>query len=127
MTALFQTIYDEAHKAGMDALDAMKPVPMIVGDAVGLFGNQIDPSKPTYYVADGVCGFAWVNVRDGRKPFTKWLVKKGYGRKDDYYKGVTVWVRAGNQSMQKKEAYARAMAGVFSKYGIDCYADSRMD
>ena len=123
----FAAIYKEAHEAGHAAATAANPVPMIVGEETALFSGKLDMSKPTHFIADGVCGFAWVNVRDARKPFAKWLVKQGHARKDGYYGGVTVWVGAYNQSMQRKEAYAYAFASVLHKHGIDCHAQSRID
>ena len=47
--------------------------------------------------------------------------------KDNYQGGLIVWVTVGNQSMQKKEAYAQAMAKVLQEGGINAYADSRLD
>lgn len=123
----FQAIYTEAHNAGQAAATACAPVPMVVGEETSLFSGKLDRSKPMHYVADGVCGFAWVNVKDGRKPFSKWLVKNGHARKDDYRGGVLIWVSDYNQSMQRKEDYAYAFAKVLQSHGIDCYAGSRMD
>lgn len=123
----FAAIYREAHEAGHAAAIAATPVPMMVGEAVSLFSNEIDRSKPVHVVPDGVCGFAWVNIKDGRKPFAKWLVKQGHASKDSYYGGVSVWVGAYNQSMQRKEAYAYTFANVLQKHGIDCHGMSRMD
>jgi hypothetical protein len=120
-------IYAEAHFAGMKALASCTPVPMVVGSPSTPLGNDIDPSKPTYFVSDGVCGFAWVNVKPGNSKFAKWLKANGLGRTDSYYGGVTVWASEGGQSLAKKEAYAYAFAEVLNKYGIKAYANSRMD
>lgn len=115
----------KAHAAGMVALDAAKPTPMVVGQAKSLFSNEIDYSKKTYYEPDGVCGFAWIHFA-GNTPFGRWAKKSGVAR-EDYPKGLCVWVREGDQSMQRKEAYAQAYAKVLTEAGIDCYAASRMD
>lgn len=126
--AVFAALYAEAVAAGTQAAQAMTPRPMIVGEAKSLMSNEIDYSKPIEYVADGVCGFAWVNVKPGTSAFAKWLVKNGHARRDDYYGGVTIWIREYNQSMQRKEAHAQAMAEVLRKGGIErAYAHSRMD
>jgi hypothetical protein len=77
-------------------------------------------------IADGVCGFAWITVKPGNCGFAKYLVKKGAARRA-YGGGVSVWVSAFNQSMAKKEAYARAFAEVLANAGIRAYAESRMD
>ena len=123
----WQALYDEADKAGKDAANACNPLPMVVGEAKSIFSNEIDRSKPMHYVADGVCGFAWVNVKPGNSAFAKWLKAKKLARKDEYYGGVCVWVGAYNQSMQRKEAYAYAFARVLNDKGIKAYARSRMD
>ena len=41
--------------------------------------------------------------------------------------GLSVWVSEGGQSMERKEAYARAYADVLRAAGIEAYAGSRMD
>jgi hypothetical protein len=115
MTNGFQSLWDNARAAGMAAVEALDVQPMVV---VG---------EKRYFVADGVCGFAWVNVKPGTSKFAKWLKASGHARTDSYYGGVTVWVSQFNQSMQKKEAYAYAMAKVFAEAGFDAYANSRMD
>ena len=30
-------------------------------------GDDIDYTKETYYVADGMCGFAWINIKPGQR------------------------------------------------------------
>lgn len=123
----FETLWARADKAGREAVAAMTPVPMLVGSAKSLFSNELDYSKPVEYVADGVCGFAWVMVRPGTSAFARWLKATGRAHADSYRGGVSVWVSDYNQSMQRKEAYARAMARVFADAGVRAYADSRMD
>ena len=126
MTNNFGEIYKEADRAGMEALNKCLPNPMIVEQHV----NQLDDNSPvakSWFVEDGVCGFAWVNVKPGNSPFANFLKANDLGRKDSYYGGVTIWVTAGNQSMQKKEAYAEAFAEVLNQNGIKAYAASRLD
>ena len=123
----YDVIYREAHEAGCDAVEKANVVPMIVGTPSTTFGNDIDHSKPTYYVADGVCGFAWVNVKPGNSGFAKYLKSMGRARKDSYYGGVSVWISDYNQSMQRKETYAHAFARVLNSHGINAYSMSRMD
>ena len=123
----FDALYSAADIAGKAAVKSAVIVPMTVGSPSRPFGNDIDYAQPTYFVGDGVCGFAWVNVRPGNSPFANFLKAKGLGRKDDYYKGVTIWVHDYNQCMQKKEAYAHAFAQVLNASGITALAMSRMD
>ena len=74
------------------------------------------------------CGFAWVNICDGRSAFAKALKKAGIASKS-YSKGFDVWNPSGHptQSMDAKEQGAYAYAEVLRKYGIKCYAQSRAD
>ena len=123
---MFEGIFAEAMEAGRKAAEALTPTPMVVGHAVGILGNEIDYSKDVYYVEDGVCGFAWVNVTPATSSFARWLKKTEKAHKS-YYGGVDVWIGDYNQSMQKKEAHAHAMAKIFTKYGFTAYGMSRMD
>ena len=121
------TIYTEAHSKGMSAGNECSPTPMVVGQPTTPLGNDIDYNKETYYVSDGVCGFAWVNIKPARGGFVKYLKEKGIGRKDEYYGGYTVWVSGFGQSLARKESYARAFADVLTTNGIKAYSMSRMD
>lgn len=120
-------LHAKAHAAGMAAGQASVPVPMIVGEAKDIFSNEFKPGATLYHVPDGVCGFAWVNIKPGNSPFANWLKKSGAGGKDDYYGGVTVWVSEFGQSMTRKEAYAHAYAKVLNDSGVYASSMSRMD
>jgi len=91
------------------------------------------PGGKSYYVADGVCGFASVKVRPATSGFARWLKTlprtEEYlsPRADTYAGGIHIAIIVGNQSMQKKEAYADAMAEVLRHYGVRAYSESRMD
>lgn len=121
----FDRIHEEAHKAGLKALAECVPEPMIVCQ----HANMIDDSSPVVrrdYVADGLCGFAWINVRPGTCSFAKYLKTYRQGYKD-YYGGISIHVREGNQSIAKKEAYAGAFAEVLCNHDINASAESRLD
>jgi hypothetical protein len=112
----FQAIWDEAVKAGREAVTSMDVIPAInLSD-----GSQIP-------VGHGPCGFAWIILKDARKGFAKWAKAQGIGRPDSYYGGINVWIADYNQSMSKKETFASAVAGVLNKHGIDARPMSRMD
>ena len=82
------TVYAEAHALGIAAGNACSPTPMVVGTPTTPLGDDIDYSKDTYYVSDGVCGFAWVNIKPARGGFVKFLKDNKIGRKDSYYGGT---------------------------------------
>ena len=121
------TVYAEAHAAGMAAGNGCTPTPMVVGTPTTPLGNDIDYSKETYYVADGPCGFAWINIKPARGKFVKYLKDNNIGRKDSYYGGYTIWVSGFGQSLDRKSAYARAFVKVLNENGLKAYAMSRMD
>jgi hypothetical protein len=120
----------EAHVAGAAAAEAMTPQPMRVVERVNAFDDDSAIKTDYGIVADGVCGFAWVVLkgntaiaRAAKKVQDKytWSLHKGYPS------GVNLWVFDYNQSMQRKEAYARAFAKVLSDAGHYAYSQSRMD
>jgi len=120
----FEAVYQEAHEAGLVAGKGAIPAPMIVQE----HANQLDDNsavKKEYYVSEGCCGFAWVNVRD--RVFGNWLKAVGKGSHDSYYGGVTIWVGEFGQSITRKEAYAGAFAGVLEAHGIEAGSNSRLD
>ena len=129
----FAMIYSEAYDAGSRAALACTPVPMVVVE----HSNMLDDSSPIKKiyepVMDGVCGFAWINIRPASKQglrdcaFVKWLRARKIGSYDDYSKCWSIRISDYNQSMTRKDAHAHAMAEVLYAHGIDAYACSRMD
>jgi hypothetical protein len=126
MSQGFKGLYKKAATAGHAAAKAATPAPMVVGTAVGLT-DEIDSTKPRYFVPEGVCGFAWIIVRPGNCRFANWLKRQNLAKHDSYYGGVTIWVGEYGQSMTRKEAYAHAFATVLRDAGITAYPYSRMD
>ena len=121
-----EKLLERAHLMGMDAGRRVGVTPMVVGTPTEIFGNEIDYSKPTYVVNDGVCGFAGVVIKPARGKFVSYLKSIGIGNKH-YYGGYYVSVREFGQSLARKEAYAEAYAKVLGEEGMSCYVDSRMD
>lgn len=128
--AAFERLFAEADAAGRRAGEAATPTPIIVGSPSTPLGTDVDPSKPTYYVPEGVCGFGWVKVNPGSSSFARWLVKTGRGS-TSYPKGVQIWIRGYGQSYERKVAHARAMADVLTSSpllaGQRIYAGGRLD
>ena len=123
-------IFNEAVKAGEDALNKCVPTPMVVEKHTNML-NDNSPVEKAWFVPDGVCGFAQINIKANTKENRSFLndlkrakinaFSKAYGG------GYQYWVSQGGQSMQKKEAFAHAFADTLRKYGITCYVQSRMD
>ena len=76
------------------------------------------------------CGFAWVEIGNGRHPFVNFM-KKHHADKisKHWHKGAVIWNPAGNstQSMDIKEQGAIAFERVLDKHGIPAMACSRAD
>ena len=122
---LYARLFAEARQCGLDAGNKSSPRPMVVSE--GNFDGTPKAGGQSWYVSEGVCGFAWVKVRPGNCSFAKWLVKSKNGRKS-YSGGVDIWISDFNQSMERKAACAEVMAKFFrDNLGLVAYADSRMD
>jgi hypothetical protein len=74
------------------------------------------------------CGFAWVDISNGRDPFVNWCRKNNVGKKH-WNRGWMIWNPTSNftQSMDVKEAGSTAFAKVLRNNGIDAYMGSRAD
>ena len=110
--------WETAHLCGMEAVEAIraniKPMVVIGSDSV-------------YIVADGACGFAWLEIRPARGSLVTFLKKSGIGRVDSYNGCYRVSIHSFNQSIAKKEAYAQGVAGALRGNGYEVFANSRMD
>lgn len=124
----YDSIWNEANAAFQEAYTKVDAQNVLVGQALG-FTNHIDYSKRVYAL-DGLCGFAWINVGDGRTAWAKWL-KKNKDAYNDYYGGVSIWSSKfsgdSQQSLHRKEAGCEAAAKVFNSYGLKAYVSSRLD
>lgn len=110
----YRAIFEAAHHAGHEAATKTVPEPMTVVGA-----------KQIWHVPEGMCGFAWVAFK-GNTGFGRWAAKNNIARKA-YTGGLHLWVSAYEQSYDRKSAYANAFAEKLRSYGIDAYADSRLD
>jgi hypothetical protein len=134
-------ILERAEDAAQRAFDGASPTPMVIGTPKNLMASLtggddggFDPSQPTYYVNDGVCGFAWVNVRPANGSFARRVKaatkeRNPYYASKGYYGGLEIRPDAGrmSQSYERKLAACRAYAAVLQEYGITAYADGRLD
>ena len=122
-----EELYKLAWEAGVKAGTGVTPQPMHVVE----HANPVNDTSPVVRrfapVMDGVCGFAWINVKPGNSSFAKWLKVNNKARTDTYCGGVTIWISTYNQSYERKYAHACAMAKVLKEHGIRCYPDGRLD
>lgn len=121
----YAKIWQQAQEAGKKALQAAIPIPMIVEQ----HSNMMDDSSPiakSYYVSEGACGFAWIEIHPARGKFVNWCRSNKIGSKG-YYGGWHIWISEGGQSIERKEQYAKAASEVLRKYGIEASYNSRLD
>jgi hypothetical protein len=122
----------EASESAEQAVKACRPTPIVVGTPTTFFGNEIDESKPTYFIEGGVCGFASVVIKPARGKFVALLKKRGIGGAH-YYGGYSVSSWEFAPSIRQDQSYERACAAakgaveVLKSYGINAYVDSRID
>lgn len=128
-TDQFKAIFEEARVAGLAAGQALRPTPMVVTrDSMAIVTNagRQNILDRDYVVPEGPCGFAWVIIRPGTSAAANYA-KKNLGAGKSYYGGMELWVSDFGQSMERKEAYAKAFAEVLQKHGISATYGSRMD
>lgn len=127
MNKSYSQILNEAHIAGMAAGEDKIPTPMVVAQHEDVLDDN-SPIKQSWFVPQGVCGFASVITSEhGNSKFVKYL--KSIGEGDKYYYGgyYVKWVREFGQSYEKKVDYAKAFADVLNSYGIKAAIESRLD
>lgn len=128
-----EKVWAEACEAATVAWKATEPTPIVVYTPKGLFDDTPDLEKPVYHHSEGVCGFGWIVIEDGRTSFARWLKKHDIGNQSAYYGGRVVWSSylvpedRASQSLARKEAAVRAAVEVLRKAGIQAHAMSRMD
>jgi len=123
-------VFDEAFGAAQLAVAQTTPTPMVVGEAVDFFSNEVDYAKPTYVVAGGLCGRAGVVITPARGAFVTYLKanKLGYPNYGGGYYVPSYRVGGGRgQSYELALSAARAAAGVFASYGLDVYVQDSLD
>ena len=123
--AKWEALYQKAHQAGLDAANKMTPTPMVVQQHADPF-DDVSPVAKQWLVNDGVCGFAWVNVRPGNCSFALWL-KKNMNAHKGYHGGMELWISQFGQSYERKYAYAAAFANIINQAGIKAYPGGRLD
>lgn len=75
---------------------------------------------------EGLCGFAYVVVKDARRGFAKWLKDNNIGI-HCYKGGWRISAPTPGQSYEKAKAYAETFAKILRQNGVSCYAEARLD
>lgn len=105
---MYDVIYQSAINKAQSAGENQIPMPMIVEQRANMSDDE-SPVVKSWFVAEGLCGFAWITVNPGNCQFANWLKKRGE-KCSDYYKGVMLYVHGFNQSYERKRTYARVLA-----------------
>ncbi len=117
------SVWQDALKAARKAHAEALPTPMVVTESEGPNGT----TGRTWYVSEGACGFAYVNVHPGNCSFAIWAVKHAGFRKA-YRGGVSSSsFNFGSQSYERASAAAQAAVDILRAAGIKAYADCRLD
>lgn len=111
---VFEAIHLEADAAGRRAAADAELEMLTVRDSNG-----------TVYPPFPICGFGWVHFA-GNTAWGRWAKKQGLAR-NDYPKGLCIWVSGYEQSYDRKLAYAQAYAKVLQEHNIDAYGTGRLD
>ena len=108
--AKWSRLFDLAEECARVAHAAAFPTPMILRD----FG----------VIEDGECGSASILIEDGRRSFSRWLLRTGRGDRG-YRGGVEIPCLLPSQSVERAEAYASAFARVLALNGIPARIEAR--
>lgn len=136
-TATFKSWWDAANAAGVAAVEKLHVTPMVVQQHTNMADDN-SPVAKSWFIADGVCGFAYIQIKATRKEwpagdpvltrkFMGWLMNQGIAHKDSYNGGVYVSIWDYNQSYQKKKAHAEAVVDYLQSHGIKCWSQARLD
>jgi hypothetical protein len=110
-----------------------QPTPIVVYSTKGLFDDTPDLEQPVYRYSEGVCGFGWIIVRDGRSSFARWLKARNIGTQSGYYGGRMVSSSdlvpedRASQSYDRKCQAVWAAAEALREAGINVETVTRLD
>jgi hypothetical protein len=110
--SFWKYLHDLADKRGTKAADEWIPTPMWI-------------EGYTAPIADGACGFAWIELPDGRSSFSRWLRKTGIISKHE--RGRSIWCMHPSQSIERARKYCEAFAQVLRLNGVECEVKWRYD
>lgn len=111
----YEAVLSLALARGRDAATNEIPTPMFISG----FGEK------TIQVP-GICGNASVVIPDARKGFARWLRTNNIGSAN-YKGGWQISAMTDDQTLDRAEAYARAVAKVLQSHGIHCNVRTYID
>lgn len=129
----FETLWTKATKKAREAWIEAQPAPILIYTPKGLFDDTPNIEEPMYVHSEGVCGFGWIIVKDGRTAFARWLAKHDIGTTSAYYGGRMVSSYDLVPEDRKSQSYDRKCAAVYAavrvlnEAGIQAEAVTRMD
>lgn len=143
-TAKWTAALEAAHTAGLAAVAATTPTPLVVVQRANPFDDSSAIVRQYAPIPDGVCGFGWVEFRPERggesRRFVNWVLKQYADTRErinewDKAKRARLWGNSFshdsytqsyhlniwdfNQSYEKKTAYASAFARSLQTAGIE--------
>lgn len=119
----YEILWSAANAAGTQAATACTPRPMVVQQVNPISGEVIKTYEP---IADGVCGFAYIEIRPANCALARYLKSRNVGYKA-YTGGWEVSIHDYGQSWERKRAHAQAAAQVLRDAGINATAYDRLD
>ena len=125
----FENLMSDLALTAEVAYKLAQPTPMVVYETAGL-SDAPKPDGRSWYVSEGVCGFAWVVIKPATSSFAKYLARNKIGYKA--YDGGWVlpmhyFIAGMSQSLERAEAASMAVAKELRTHNINCFATSRMD
>lgn len=110
--AKWAALYQLATAAGTAGETAKVPTPMLVEG----FGPE----------AEGMCGWAYVHVPDGRRDFARWLLRNNHAYRGTRG-GALLHISSSTQSVDRAHAHAKAFARVLQHNGVNCTIERHLD
>ena len=121
----FAQLFEKASKAGFEAGSSHTPRRR-VHKRFSTQGDYTAWVEDVWMEEEGAFGFAYIEIRPKRSPFTNWLKlnKKARDGNGDF---VVIVISDHGNSYEKKLKHAETMASIFRENGINAYSKARLD
>ena len=122
---LVSLVYDSVLNATNNGRNAAH---LATVEPIGFVTDSRCPDNP-FFVASGICGFAWVIVKGARGLLRSELIANGFS--PGYSGGLSLWISEHGQSYDRKSAHAREFADSlresFNDWGSEYFDPSKID